>query len=60
MTLAKAINILIDEYERAQNMEHIHNPVAWALCIRSGRKLTEKPWQIATKNNIGGKHYEIQ
>ena len=31
MTLAKAINLLIDEYERAQRQEHIHNPIAYAL-----------------------------
>lgn len=31
MTLAKAVNLVITEYERAQKMAHIHNPIAWAL-----------------------------
>ena len=31
MSLAKAVNLVITEYERAQKMNHIHNPIAWAL-----------------------------
>lgn len=31
MTLAKAVNLVITEYERAQKMDHIKNPIAWAL-----------------------------
>lgn len=31
MTLAKAVSLLIENYDRAQNMDHIQNPVAWAL-----------------------------
>jgi hypothetical protein len=31
MTLAKAINLLIDEYELAQNLEFVKNPIAYAL-----------------------------
>lgn len=31
MTLAQAVNLVITEYERAQKMAHIHNPIAWAL-----------------------------
>lgn len=31
MTLKKAIKLLEDEYERAKKMEHVQNPLAWAL-----------------------------
>lgn len=31
MTLAKAITLLIDEYERAQSLEFVRNPMAYAL-----------------------------
>ena len=31
MTLAKAVSLLIDEYERAQGMEFVNNPIAYAL-----------------------------
>ena len=31
MTLAKAVNLVITEYEKAQKMEHIYNPMAYAL-----------------------------
>jgi hypothetical protein len=31
MSLIKAINMLIDEYEKAAKQERIHNPVAYAL-----------------------------
>lgn len=31
MTLEKAIKLLEQEYERAKNLEFVHNPLAWAL-----------------------------
>jgi hypothetical protein len=31
MTIEKAIEMLRKEYERAQNMECVINPLAWAL-----------------------------
>ncbi len=31
MSLIKAINMLIDEYEKAAKQERIYNPVAFAL-----------------------------
>lgn len=31
MTLGKAVELLIDEYERAQGMEFVRNPIAYAL-----------------------------
>lgn len=31
MSLIKAINMLMDEYEKAARQEHIHDPVAYAL-----------------------------
>ena len=31
MTLAKAVSLLIDEYERAQKLEYVENPMAYAL-----------------------------
>jgi hypothetical protein len=31
MTLAKAVCLLIEEYERAQEKPHVQNPLAYAL-----------------------------
>ena len=31
MSLEKAIKLLEQEYERAKGLEHVHNPIAWAL-----------------------------
>lgn len=31
MTLEDAIKLLEKEYERAQSMEYVKNPIAWAL-----------------------------
>lgn len=31
MTLEKAVNLLISEYERALKLTFVHNPIAYAL-----------------------------
>ena len=31
MTLAKAIEMLVKEYERAKHIEYVQKPLAWAL-----------------------------
>lgn len=31
MTLAKAVAMLIEKYEKGVQLEYIHNPLAWAL-----------------------------
>ena len=38
MTITKALNMVVDQYERAKKMEHIHNPLAYALY---------KVWKVA-------------
>lgn len=38
MSLAKAITMLMDEYEKASRSEHVRNPLAYALY---------KVWKIA-------------
>ena len=40
MTLEQAIELLKKEYERAQNMEYVQKPLAWALF---------QVWKVADK-----------
>ena len=48
MTLDKAIKLLEKEYERAQRLSYVHNPLAYALY---------QVWKVAdrerTERNIG-------
>ena len=44
--LGEAIEMLIKEYERAKNMEHVQKPLAWALY---------QVWKKADKAKTKGK-----
>lgn len=46
MTLEQAIELLNWQYEKAQNMEYVQNPLAWAL---------HQVWKVADKEKRGNK-----
>ena len=43
--LDKAIQFLREQYERAQRIEYIHNPLAWAL-YQTWRHVDEPPKEV--------------
>lgn len=52
MTIARAIKLLQMEYERAKQLEYIHNPLAWALYqVWKMAESTDQP-KITTRTEI--------